>query len=109
MAADRSEDCCALEILRCPHTVQGKTQAARRTFARQYQARGRGSTRVTDGRLLYAKQPVGASTQRLRFPEPRLTTCTPVVPVGPSNFSRLAHPAALPLQNRSQIERRLTR
>jgi hypothetical protein len=57
MAADSSEDCCALEILRCPHTVLCNTQAERRTFASQYQARGRGSTRVPDGRLLYAKQP----------------------------------------------------
>jgi len=28
--------------------------------------------------------------------------------VGPSNFSRLAHPAALPLQKRLHIARRLT-
>ena len=46
MAAERSEDCCALEILRCPHTILGDTQAERRTFASQCQARGRGSTRV---------------------------------------------------------------
>jgi hypothetical protein len=52
MAADRSEDRCALEILRCPHTVLGNTQAEHRTFASQYQARGRSSTRVRDGRLL---------------------------------------------------------
>ena len=35
MAADRSADHCALEILRCPHTVLGNTRAERRAFASQ--------------------------------------------------------------------------
>src|SRR5687767_7254664 len=52
MAADRAKDCCALEILRCPRTVLCNAQAERRAFASQCQARGRGSPRVRDGRLL---------------------------------------------------------
>jgi hypothetical protein len=52
MAADRSADRCALEILRCPHTVLGNARAERRAFASQDQARGRSSTRVRDDRLL---------------------------------------------------------
>jgi hypothetical protein len=52
IAADRSEDRCALEMLWCPHPVLGTTQAERRAFARPSQARGRGSTRVRAGRLL---------------------------------------------------------
>jgi hypothetical protein len=46
MAADRSEDRCALDMLRCPHTVRSNTRAERRAFASRYQARGRSSTRV---------------------------------------------------------------
>jgi hypothetical protein len=55
MAAERSEDGCARDILWCPHPVLGQTQAARCAFARQCQARERGSPRVRDGRALVSQ------------------------------------------------------
>ena len=57
MAAERSKDGGALEMLWCPPTVLGQTQAERSAFASPCQARGRGSPRGRDGRLRYHQQP----------------------------------------------------
>jgi hypothetical protein len=107
MAAARSEDCCALEILRCPHTVLCNTRAERRAFASQYQARGRSSTRVRDGRLLYissSRRGRPHKAQGSRTQAHHLKACRSC---GTSKLSRLAHAAALPPHERVHIERRL--